>query len=93
VAKTSGKGPTKPTSRVGRPKSAESTGRFTRPIPRSVRRSSRAYGIILLLCLVGGLAIILLNYLTILPGGASPWYLVFGLVVIFTGLMMAMRYR
>ena len=36
---------------------------------------------------------ILLNYLTVLPGSVSIWYLVAGLVVIFVGFMMATRYR
>jgi len=36
---------------------------------------------------------ILLNYLTVLPGSVSIWYLVAGLVVIFVAFMMATRYH
>ena len=36
---------------------------------------------------------ILLNYLSVLPGAVSVWYLVGGLVVIFGGFLMATRYR
>ena len=45
------------------------------------------------LSVIGGLLTILLNYLTVLPGSASTWYLVVGLVVIFVGFVMATRYR
>ncbi len=93
MAKSSGSGPTRPGSKTGRYKSAEESGRYTAPVPRSLRRSSRLYGIGILVLLVGGLLTILLNYLTVLPGGASPWYLVGGLVVIFAGFVMATRYR
>jgi hypothetical protein len=86
-------GPTRPNSRVGRYKTAEEKGRYTAPVPRSVRRSTPLYGITVLVLLLGGLLMILLNYLTVLPGSASTWYLVVGLVVIFTAFVMATRYR
>ncbi len=86
-------GPTRPSSRVGRPSSAEQGGRYTRPIPRSVRRSSRAFGITVLVLLLSGFLLIILNYLNVLPGGASTWYLVAGLVVVFAGCILATRYR
>jgi len=87
------KGPTKPGPGVGRYKTAEQTGRYTAPVPRSIRRSSPLLGIGVLLCLLGGLLMILLNYLTVLPGSTSTWYLVVGLVVIFGGFVLATRYR
>ena len=40
-----------------------------------------------------GVLIILLNYLTVLPGAASAWYLLVGLAVVFVGFGMATRYR
>jgi hypothetical protein len=43
--------------------------------------------------LIAGVLLILLNYLTVLPGSVSAWYLVVGLVVIFGGFVMATRYR
>ncbi len=86
-------GPTRPGSRVGRPKTAQESGRYTPPVPRSVRRSSPLYGIAILVLLGGGLLTILLNYLGVLPGSASTWYLVAGLAVIFVGFVMATRYR
>jgi hypothetical protein len=86
-------GPTRPGSRVGRPKTAQESGRYTAPIPRSTRQSSPYYGVAILVLLGVGLLTILLNYLSVLPGSASTWYLVAGLVLIFLGFVMATRYR
>ena len=83
----------KGTSRVGRYTSAEESGRYTPPIPKEARRSPRWYGPLLLILLILGVLLILLNYLTVLPGGVSVWYLVAGLVVIFAGFLLATRYR
>jgi hypothetical protein len=43
--------------------------------------------------MVLGVLMILLNYLSVLPGGVSVWYLIGGLAVIFVGFLMATRYR
>lgn len=79
--------------RVGRYTSAEESGRYTPPIPKAVRRSPRWFGALVLFLLVAGVLCILLNYMTVLPGSVSAWYLVAGLVVIFLGFIMATRYR
>jgi hypothetical protein len=91
AAKTGPKGG----SRVGRPSTAEESGRYTRPIPNSVRRSPPWYGTVVLLLLIIGVAVIVVNYLAHIPGVAhgSPWGLVAGLVMIFVGFLMATRYR
>jgi len=80
-------------SRVGRYTAPEHSGKYTPPIPRTVRRSPRWFGAAVLGLLVAGVLLILLNYLTVLPGSVSAWYLVAGLVVIFAGFVMATRYR
>jgi hypothetical protein len=82
-------------SKIGRPKSAEESGRYTAPIPKSVRRSPPWYGALVLALLIGGVAIIVVNSLARLPLAAhgSPWGLVVGLVLIFAGFMMATRFR
>jgi hypothetical protein len=82
-----------PGQKVGRYQSAEETGRYTAPIPAGVKRSPRWFGIAVLVALLLGVLVILLNYLTVLPGSVSVWYLVGGLVLIFVGFMMATRYR
>ncbi len=91
---TKGNAP-KANAKIGRYKTAEESGRYTPPIPKDVRHSSKAYGILVLSLLIAGVAIIFLNYITGLPflAHGSPWYLVIGLGVIFAGFLMATRYR
>jgi len=69
------------------------SGRYTKPIPKSVRRSARWFGPAVLLLLVGGVLAIVLNYLTVLPGAVSVWYLVGGIIALFGGFLMATHYR
>jgi len=69
------------------------SGRYTRPIPKKVRRSAAWYGPLLLLLLVLGVMTIILNYVTVLPGSVSAWYLVGGIALMFIGIGMATRYR
>jgi hypothetical protein len=90
-----GRSTAKTTSKVGRPSTAEESGRYTRPVPKSVRRSPPWYGALVLALLIVGVAIIVVNYLAHIPGVAhgSPWGLVAGLVLIFAGFLMATRYR
>jgi hypothetical protein len=80
---------------VGRPSTAEESGRYTRPIPKSVRRSPPWYGALVLGLLIVGVAVIVVNYLAHLPFVAhgSSWGLVVGLVMIFAGFLLATRYR
>jgi hypothetical protein len=82
------KGPAKRAART-----APQTGRYTKPVPKSVRRSARWYGPTVLLLLVGGVLVVVLNYLTVLPGSVSVWYLIGGIVALFVGFLMATRFR
>jgi hypothetical protein len=83
------------TSKVGRPSTAEESGRYTRPIPKSVRRSPPWYGALVLALLIVGVVVIVVNYLAHIPWVAhgSAWGLVAGLVLIFAGFLLATRYR
>ena len=83
------------TSKVGRYKTAEESGRYTAPIPKNVRHSPPWFGVVILILLIGGVAVITVNYLAHLPFAAhgSPWGLVAGLGMIFAGFLMATRYR
>jgi hypothetical protein len=87
------KGGGSPGARIGRYSTAEQSGRYTRPVPRTVRRSAPWFGPAILVMMVLGILMILLNYLTVLPGAVSVWYLVAGLVVIFAAFIMATTYR
>ena len=82
-------------SKVGRYKTAEESGRYTAPIPKSVRHSPPWFGALILVLLIGGVAVITVNYLAHLPFVAhgSPWGLVVGLAMIFVGFLLATRYR
>lgn len=80
-------------SRIGRYTAPEQSGKYTPPVPRGVRKSPRWFGVAVLGLLVLGVLVILLNYLTVLPGATSAWYLVTGLVMIFAGFVMATRYH
>lgn len=92
-ASAAGRTTTATKSRIGRYTAPEHSGKYTPPVPRTVRRSPRWFGVLVLVALIAGVLLILLNYLTVLPGSVSAWYLVAGLVVIFFGFVMATRYR
>jgi hypothetical protein len=86
----------KPTAsgRVTPPKDTrELNKRYTAPIPKSVKHSPRWFGPVLLVLLVIGLLVIVGNYVGIMPGGTSNWYLIGGLLAIVVGAMMATQYR
>ena len=69
------------------------SGRYTAPIPREMR-SSPWWMPVLILGLFGlGLICILLNYLGLLPGGASNVYLFIGLGLIVGGFVAATQWH
>jgi hypothetical protein len=80
-------------SRIGRYTPAEESGRYTPPVPKNVRKSPRWMGALILILLLGGVLMILLNYLSVLPGSVTVWYLIGGLVLFFSGFMLATRYH
>jgi len=78
---------------VGRYVSPESKGRVTARRRVGADHSPRWYGWMLLGLLIVGMLIITLNYLAVLPGSTTSWYLVVGLVLMFSAFYMATRYR
>ena len=87
-------GPKRRTSKeMGRYVSAEQRGRYTPPRPPNSDHSPHWYGWMLLDLLLCGLIVIVLNYLQVLPGSTSAWYLGIGLVAMFSAFYMATRYR
>ncbi|MGH9065076.1 MAG: cell division protein CrgA [Acidimicrobiales bacterium] len=69
------------------------SGRYTPPIPRSKKSSPVWVPVLLLSLLVLGILVIIVNYLAVLPGGASNWYLLVGLALICAGFVVATQYR
>lgn len=76
---------------------SSTTGRYTAPVPQSKRGSSPIWVPVLMFGLWAvGLAMILLNYMGVLPGtadGGNGWYLVGGLGLILGGIITATQYR
>ena len=75
------------------PKATTTTGRYTPPIPREVKVSAPWVPWVMFGLLVTGMLLIIVNYLEVLPGGASNWYLLGGLALITGGFITATRYR
>jgi hypothetical protein len=69
------------------------SGRYTPPVPKAYKESPRWFPILLLGLLIAGMVVILLNYLSVLPGGAKNAYLLVGLALITLGFIAATRYR
>jgi hypothetical protein len=95
----------KPTAKAGRttPKGGRATpkgtpakgtsGRYTPPIPKEYRESPRWVAVLMFSLLIIGMLLIVVNYLGVLPGGASNWYLLVGLGSITAGFIAATRLR
>ena len=90
MAKTPSRDPRKA---VGRYVDPVTRGRVTRPTPASAHHSPWWYGWAILDLLLFGVIVITLNYLDVLPGATSSWYLALGLVAMFAGFYLATRFR
>jgi len=82
-----------PKKSVGRYVDAEARGRVTRRRPVGSDHSPHWYGWLLIDLMIFGMLVITLNYLQVLPGATSSWYLVLGLVSMFAGFYLATRYK
>jgi Cell division protein CrgA len=71
----------------------KSTGRYTPPVPKQVKVSPRWVPILMGVLLVLGAAVILLNYVNVLPGSVTNWYLLLGLGLITAGFITATQWR
>ena len=68
-------------------------GRYTPPIPKEQKVSPRWVPALMFTCLGLGVAIIVCNYLGLLPGDASNVYLLIGLGLITAGFITATQYH
>jgi hypothetical protein len=69
------------------------SGRYTPPIPKSVKVSPKWMGPLILVFLVGGALSIVLNYFNVLPGAPTNWYLLAGIGLIAIGFITATQYH
>jgi hypothetical protein len=76
---------------VGRP--STTSGRYTPPIPRSVKVSPKWMGPLILALLVLGALMIVLNYFDVLPASPTNWYLLGGIGMIASGFVVATQYH
>ncbi len=86
--KATGAKGTSPTGRQPTP-----SNRYTPPIPREQKVSPRWVPVLLFAFLLSGAAVIVLNYLSLLPGDADNRYLLFGLALITGGFITATKYH
>ena len=91
-ASRKGRSPGRVTGRaIARPVTA--SGRYTPPVPRSVKVSPKWMGPLILILLIGGALAIMLNYSGVLPSSPTNWYLVGGIALIASGFVVATQYR
>jgi hypothetical protein len=68
-------------------------GRYTPPVPKDVKVSPRWVPVLMGGFLLLGALIILLNYVNVLPGSVTNWYLLVGLALITAGFVTATQWR
>ena len=70
------------------------SSRYTPPIPGGAHPPSPSWVPVLMFVLFGlGMLVLILNYLSLLPGAVSNWYLLAGLGFILGGIVTATQYR
>jgi len=72
---------------------APASGRYTPPTPKSQKVSPKWVPALMFTCLILGVVIIVVNYLDVLPGGTTNWYLLVGRGLITAGFLTATQYR
>ncbi len=82
-----------PKPMVGRYLSPTQSGRVTKKQVTESKQSSTNLGVAILEMFAFGLLVISLNYLQVLPGSTSPWYLLIGLGSLFGGFYLATKYH
>jgi hypothetical protein len=92
-SRTTAKGTQAPV-KGGKPRPAPGSGRYTPPQPKSAKRSPLWIPVAMFTMLGCGIAVILANYLGLLPGGdAQNSDLVLGLVLMVGGFVLSTQYR
>jgi len=88
------KGPVRHEGRTtGRYVNPVASGRVTPVATNETKESPRWYGAFVLGTLLLGVLTMVLNYAELLPGAASAWYLLVGIVLLFVGFGALVNYR
>ena len=82
-----------PKPKQGQYLSPTDSGRITKKRVVESKQSSAHLGVAILELFAFGLLVIALNYLQVLPGSTSPWYLLVGLGSLFGGIYLATKYQ
>jgi heme/copper-type cytochrome/quinol oxidase subunit 3 len=69
------------------------SSRYTPPTPKSMKVSPPWVPVLMFGLLLLGAVMIVLNYLELLPGSVTNWYLLGGLGLILGGIFVATQYR
>ena len=88
---SAGAPPSRASSGPGR--ASQASSRYTPPIPKAAKVSPPWVPVLMFTLLGLGGLLILLNYLALLPGATSNWYLFGGLGLILAGILTATQYR
>jgi hypothetical protein len=89
-AQKKGRSATGRTTESGR---STASSRYTPPIPKNVKTSPRWMGITIIALFLLGVAVVILNYAGVLPGGVNNLWLIAAIGAIFAGLILATRYH
>jgi hypothetical protein len=79
--------------RTTAPTKAVRNDRYTPPIAKNAKTSPRWMGPSIIALFILGVAVVILNYADVLPGGVNNWWLVAAIGAIFAGLILATRYH
>jgi hypothetical protein len=69
------------------------SGRHTPPVSKQAKTSPRWMGPAIIALFLIGVAVVIVNYAGLLPGGVNNLWLIAAIAAIFGGLMMATRYH
>ncbi|MGZ4705608.1 MAG: cell division protein CrgA [Acidimicrobiales bacterium] len=86
-------GPTKPTKSSSRSSTPDASGRYTPPVPAYKKVSPPWWPATMFVPWGLGIVMIILNYVGVLPGSVSNWYVFGGLGLILVGIIAATQYH
>ncbi len=74
-------------------KKSVQSSRYTPPIPKNAKTSPRWMGVLIIAMFLVGVAVVILDYAGLMPGGVNNLWLIAAIGAIFVGLLLATRYH